>query len=59
MSKFNTVVNKVIEKSDKEATIEDIALKLNLKRKGNLPDIERTSRRILQDWLNGRKSYNL
>lgn len=43
-------------KSDEEATIEDIALKLNLKRKGNLPDIERTSRRILQDWLTGKKN---
>ena len=41
-------------KKDKEATIEDIALKLNLKKKGNLPDIERTSRKILQDWLDGR-----
>ncbi len=40
--------------SDKEATIEDIALKLNLKKKGNLPDVQRASRRILQDWLNGK-----
>ncbi len=43
-------------KSDKEATIEDIALKLNLKKKGNLPDIERTARRILQDWISGKKN---
>ena len=41
-------------KKDKEATIEDIALKLNLKKKGNLPDIERASRKILRDWLDGR-----
>lgn len=41
-------------REDKEAAIEDIALKLNLKKKGNLPDIERTSRKILQDWLDGR-----
>lgn len=41
-------------KKDKEAVIEDIALKLNLKKKGNLPDIERASRKILQDWLDGR-----
>lgn len=40
--------------SDKEKTIEDIALKLNLKKKGNLPEIDRTSRRILQDWLKGK-----
>lgn len=43
-------------KGDKEATIEDIALKLNLKKKGNLPDTERTSRKILQDWLSGKKN---
>lgn len=41
-------------KEDKEETIEDIAIKLNLKKKGNLPDIERASRRILQDWLKGK-----
>ena len=41
-------------KSDKEETIEDIALKLNLKKKGNLPDVERVSRKILQDWLTGK-----
>lgn len=36
---------------DPEETIEDIAKNLNMKKKGNLPDIERVSRRILQDWL--------
>jgi ribosome biogenesis GTPase A len=41
-------------KLDKEETIEDIALKLNLKKKGNLPDIDRTSRKILHDWANGK-----
>jgi len=41
-------------RKDKEATIEDIALKMNLKKKGNLPDIDRTSRKILQDWINGK-----
>lgn len=41
-------------KEDKEATIEDIALKLNLKKKGNLPDIDRTSRKILQEWIDGK-----
>ncbi len=41
-------------KKDKEATIEDIALKLNLKIKGNLPDILRASRKILQEWLDGK-----
>ena len=41
-------------KRDKEAAIEDIALKLSLKKKGNLPDIERASRKILQDWITGK-----
>lgn len=41
-------------KVDKEETIEDIAIKLNLKKKGNLPDIERASRKILQDWVTGK-----
>ena len=45
---------KVRIKTDKEKTIEDIALKLNLKKKGNLPDIDRASRKILQDWFQGR-----
>ncbi len=39
---------------DKEKTIEDIALKLNLKKKGNLPDIERASMKILRDWQAGK-----
>jgi len=38
-------------KDDLEATIEEIALKLNLKKKGNMPDVERASRKILKDWL--------
>ena len=37
-----------------EKTIEKLALKLNLKKKGNLPDIERTSRKILHDWQLGK-----
>ena len=41
-------------KPNKEETIEDIALKLNFKKKGNLPDVDRASRRILQDFLNGK-----
>tara|TARA_Y100000310_G_C20696751_1_gene826245 strand:- start:3877 stop:4614 length:738 start_codon:yes stop_codon:yes gene_type:complete len=41
-------------KNDKEATIEDIAIKLNLKKKGDEPDIERASRKILQDWVKGK-----
>jgi len=41
-------------KEDEEATIEEVALKLNMKKKGNLPDTERVSRRILQDWLTGK-----
>ncbi len=38
-------------KEDKEETIRDIAIKLNFKKKGNLPDIDRASRKILQDWV--------
>jgi len=45
---------KVKIKTDKEETIGDIALRLNLKKKGNLPDTERASRKILQDWLDGK-----
>ena len=41
-------------KEDEEALIEDIALKLNLKRKGGLPDTERASRKILDDWVRGK-----
>lgn len=36
---------------DLEAVIEEIAVKLNLKKKGNKPDVERASRKILKDWL--------
>jgi hypothetical protein len=39
---------------DKEETIKNIALKLNFKKKGNEADVERASRKILQDWLNGK-----
>ncbi len=35
---------------DKESTIRAIAIKLNFKKKGNLPDIDRASRKILHDW---------
>jgi len=45
---------KVKVKEDEEETIEAIALKLNLKKKGNLPDIERASRIILKDWISGK-----
>lgn len=38
---------------NKEETIEEIAVKKNLVRKGNEPDIERVSRMILKDWQNG------
>lgn len=36
---------------DLEATIKEIALKLNFKRKGNTADVDRASRKILKDWL--------
>ena len=41
-------------KKSRPRVLEDIAIKLNMKKKGNLPDIERASRRILQDWLKGK-----
>jgi len=40
-------------KKDKEEVIVDIALKLNFKKKGDLPDIARASRKILKDWIDG------
>ncbi len=39
---------------DKEAVIESIALKFNMKKKGGMPDIERASKMILHDWINGK-----
>ena len=36
---------------DKESAIEEIALKLKMKKKGNLLDVERTSRKILREWI--------
>jgi len=41
-------------KKSRPRVLEDIALKLNMKKKGNLPDVERVSKRILQDWLKGK-----
>jgi ribosome biogenesis GTPase A len=41
----------VIIKEDKEETIGDIAIKLNMKKKGNLPDVDRAARKILKDWI--------
>ncbi len=35
---------------DKEETIKAIAMKMNFKKKGNLPDVDRVSRKILHDW---------
>lgn len=44
-------------REDFEATIEEIANKLNIKKRGNTPDVDRVSRRIIQDWLSdSRKS---
>jgi ribosome biogenesis GTPase A len=39
---------------DNEKTLERISLKLNFKMKGGTADIERASRNILRDWLNGK-----
>jgi ribosome biogenesis GTPase A len=38
----------------REKTIQSIALKLHMKQKGNIPDIERASKKILFDWQNGK-----
>ena len=43
---------KIILKKDPEETIKLIALNGNMKKKGNLPDVERASRKILHDWIN-------
>lgn len=45
---------KVKQKVDKEKTVEDIALKLHYKKKGNLPDVDRVSRKILREWQAGK-----
>jgi ribosome biogenesis GTPase A len=39
---------------DNEKTLERISLKLNFKMKGGVADVERASRNILRDWLNGK-----
>jgi len=46
---------KIVLKKDPEETIKLIALKGNMKKKGNLPDVERASIKILHDWINGKK----
>lgn len=45
---------KVPDSKSKEKIIESIAIKNNMKKKGNLPDMQRASRKILQDWQNGK-----
>ena len=39
---------------DREGTIETIAMKYNLKSKGNAPDVLRAARMILKDWQTGK-----
>jgi ribosome biogenesis GTPase A len=41
-------------KNSRPRVLEYIAVKLNMLKKGGLPDIERASRKILQDWLKGK-----
>ena len=43
----------VEESEDKEETLEKIAIKKKVLKKGNNPDIENMSRRILRDWQKG------
>jgi ribosome biogenesis GTPase A len=38
----------------KEKTIEDVALKLNMKKRGNIPDNERAAIKVLIDWQSGK-----
>ena len=49
---YHVAVNK-----DGEKTIEDIALKCNLKAKGNIPDVLRAARMILKDWQLGKITH--
>ncbi len=44
--------------SDLEETLEKIAKKRNMLRKGNEPDIERVAKMILKDWQTGKMSDN-
>lgn len=39
---------------DKQETIEEIAIKLNMKKKGGMADVDRACRRILHDWVKGK-----
>ena len=41
-------------KEDFVETLEDLAKKLNYLKKGGLPDIQRVSRKIIEDWQRGR-----
>ncbi len=64
MKKYPNAVEKyysVKPEASKEDTIDAIALKLNMKKKGNLPDTERASRKILYDWQSGKikKTYSV
>jgi len=43
-----------VEAKTRLKIIEEIANKLNMKRKGNLPDVERASIKILIDWQSGK-----
>jgi ribosome biogenesis GTPase A len=57
MKKYDSVIQNyygVDVRANKEKTIEDIAIKMNLKKKGNIPDIDRASKMILLDWQNGK-----
>lgn len=45
---------KYSDDGEKEDAIKAVALKLNMKMKGNLPDLKRASLRILKDWGSGK-----
>lgn len=57
IKKFPGVIEdhyKVPEHDDSDDTIEAIAVKYNLKSKGDIPDIARAARLILKDWQTGK-----
>jgi len=41
-------------KSTKQKALRALAIKLNMKKKGNLPDVERVSKKIMIDWQTGK-----
>jgi small GTP-binding protein len=51
---YNIVNKEIINSDDSEEILEEIAKKLNLMKKGNLPDLKKASGRIILDWQKGK-----